>query len=81
MVNNRQMLQALIEGKKIRSPHWNRGDFIYMERNILIDQDGDQCGFHIRFFANDNWEIADYIDGMKIMKIEIHSLERRSSHD
>lgn len=59
-MNNREALQALLDGKKIRAKYWGKGNSIKMEGNNFISTiDGEESNYE--FFIKDEkvqWELV-----------------------
>lgn len=57
-MNNKEALQALLDGKKIRKKGWKKGEYIYFDtdNNRIRDNDYNRCEFCCE---HPNWELYE----------------------
>lgn len=55
-MNVREVMQALMDGKKVRKNSWFKNDFIELKNNMLLDEEGVMPNF---YFQGDDWEIYE----------------------
>lgn len=55
-MNNKEALQALLEGKKIRKPNWNKEHYLFysVKTDTIVDEDGNYREFHCN---QTDWEL------------------------
>ena len=55
-MNNKEALQALLDGKKIRKPNWNKDHYLSynVKTDTITDEDGNYREFHCN---NTDWEL------------------------
>ena len=52
----KEVLIALVEGKKVRKKHWNPNEFIFLKDNCLYDEDN-MGMYTLSNYPTDVWEI------------------------
>ena len=55
-----EALQALVDGKKIREKNWDKGEYVYIEDNLIVTDCGDVIDLvvdDLEDITKDNWEI------------------------
>jgi hypothetical protein len=57
-MTNKEALQALLDGKKIRKPNWNKDHYLSynVKTDTITDEDGNYREFHCN---NTNWELYE----------------------
>ena len=59
-MNYIEALQALVDGKKIREKNWDKGEYVYIEDNLIVTDCGDVIDLvvdDLEDITKDNWEI------------------------
>jgi len=55
-MTNKEAIQAMLDGKKVRESHWAKDSFIYFDEEKLIDNNG--YGFtNLNMRFSNDWEI------------------------
>lgn len=59
-MNYIEALQRLVDGKKIREKNWDKGEYVYIEDNLIVTDCGDVIDLvvdDLEDITKDNWEI------------------------
>lgn len=59
-MNYIEALQALVDGKKIREKNWDKGEYVYIEDNLIVTDCSDVIDLvvdDLEDITKDNWEI------------------------
>lgn len=59
-MNYIEALQALVDGKKIKEKNWDKGEYVYIEDNLIVTDCGDVTDLvvdDLEDITKDNWEI------------------------
>lgn len=59
-MNYIEALQALVDGKKIREKNWGKGEYVYIEDNLIVTDCSDVIDLvvdDLEDITKDNWEI------------------------
>lgn len=69
-LTQKEILTALLEGKKIRQYSWNEGFYIHLKDDEIVKQDGD-CIYHVDI-TDGYWELyietVSFFEALEDMK-------------
>lgn len=56
-MNQKEIMEALLSGKKIRAKEWCKSEYVYLKGNNIIDENGEV--FSVDFGVSYNYEIYE----------------------